>query len=119
MFRSQSVLEQAHIASALVFELSKVQTPHVRSAVVSQLRVIDEELGQRVAKGLGLSPVPDAVQPAVPVQDLPVSPATRIIDRMKPTLEGRCVAILVDEGSNASPLPRCARRWKRPRPASS
>ncbi|MDI9855329.1 catalase [Comamonas sp. 17RB] len=100
-FRSQSVLEQAHIASALVFELSKVQTLHVRSAVVSQLRVIDEELGQRVAKGLGLSPVPDAVQPAVPVQDLPVSPATRIIDRMKPTLEGRCVAILVDEGSNA------------------
>ncbi len=100
-FRSQSPLEQAHIASALVFELSKVQTPHVRSAVVSQLRVIDEELGQRVAKGLGLSPVPDAVQPAVPVQDLPVSPATRIIDRMKPTLEGRCVAILVDEGSNA------------------
>jgi catalase len=100
-FRSQSPLEQAHIASALVFELSKVQTPHVRSAVVSQLRVIDEELGQRVAKGLGLSPVPDAVQPTVPVQDLPVSPATRIIDRMKPTLEGRCVAILVDEGSNA------------------
>lgn len=100
-FRSQSALEQAHIASALVFELSKVQTPHVRSAVVSQLRVIDEELGQRVAKGLGLSPVPDAVQPAVPVQDLPVSPATRIIDRMKPTLEGRSVAILVDEGSNA------------------
>jgi catalase len=100
-FRSQSALEQAHIASALVFELSKVQTPHVRSAVVSQLRVIDEELGQRVAKGLGLSPVPDAVQPAVPVQDLPVSPATRIIDRMKHTLEGRCVAILVDEGSNA------------------
>ena len=100
-FRSQSALEQAHIASALVFELSKVQTPHVRSAVVSQLRVIDEELGQRVAKGLGLSPVPDAVQPAIPVQDLPVSPATRIIDRMKPTLEGRCVAILVDEGSNA------------------
>jgi len=100
-FRSQSALEQAHIASALVFELSKVQTPHVRSAVVSQLRVIDEELGQRVAKGLGLSPVPDAVQPAVPVQDLPVSPATRIFDRMKPTLEGRSVAILVDEGSNA------------------
>ena len=100
-FRSQSVLEQAHIASALVFELSKVQTPHVRSAVVSQLRVIDEELGLRVAKGLGLSPAPAAAQPTVPVQDLPVSPATRIIDRMKPTLEGRCVAILVDEGSNA------------------
>ncbi|QXZ10548.1 catalase [Comamonas sp. Y33R10-2] len=100
-FRSQSALEQSHIASALVFELSKVQTPHVRSAVVSHLRVIDEELGQRVAKGLGMSPVPEASNPTVPVQDLPVSPATRIMDRMKSTLEGRCVAILVDEGSNA------------------
>lgn len=100
-YRSQSELEQAHIASALVFELSKVETPHVRSAVVSHLLVIDKDLGQRVAKGLALTPLPEPAQPAVPVQDLPLSPATRIIDRMKPTLEGRCIAILVDEGSNA------------------
>lgn len=100
-YRSQSEVEQSHIASALVFELSKVQTPHVRSAMVSHLRVIDEKLGQRVAAGLGLSPAPDAATPAVPVIDLDLSPATRIIDRMKLTLEGRCIAILVDEGSNA------------------
>lgn len=55
-YRSQSELEQAHIASALVFELSKVETPHVRSAVVSHLLVIDKDLGQRVAKGLALTP---------------------------------------------------------------
>ncbi len=100
-YRSQSEVEQSHIAIALVFELSKVQTPHVRSAMVSHLRVIDEKLGQRVAAGLGLSPAPDAATPAVPVTDLDLSPATRIIDRMKLTLEGRCIAILVDEGSNA------------------
>ena len=100
-YRSQSELEQAHMASALVFELSKVETPHVRSAVVSHLLVIDEDLGQRVAKGLALEPLPAPATPAVPVQDLELSPATRIIDRMKPTLEGRCVAILVDDGSNA------------------
>ena len=100
-YRSQSAQEQAHMASALVFELSKVETPHVRSAVVSHLLVIDEDLGQRVAQGLALSPLPAPAQPAVPVQDLALSPATRIIDRMKPTLEGRCVAILVDDGSNA------------------
>lgn len=100
-YRSQSEVEQSHIASALVFELSKVQTPHVRSAMVSHLRVIDEKLGQRVAAGLGLSPAPDAATPAVPVIDLDLSPATRIIDRMKLTLEGRCIAILVDEGSSA------------------
>lgn len=100
-YRSQSEVEQSHIASALVFELSKVQTPHVRSAMVSHLRVIDEKLGKRVAAGLGLSPAPDAATPAVPVTDLDLSPATRIIDRMKLTLEGRCIGILVDEGSNA------------------
>ena len=100
-YRSQSALEQAHMAGALVFELSKVETPHVRSAMVAHLRVVDEDLGQRVAKGLALSPVPEPAQPAVPVQELELSPATRIIDRMKPTLQGRCVAILVDDGSNA------------------
>ncbi|QMV74781.1 catalase [Comamonas piscis] len=100
-YTSQSELEQAHMASALVFELSKVQTPHVREAMVAHLLVIDSDLGKRVAKGLGLAALPKPAKPAVPVQDLPPSPALRIIDRMKPTLEGRCVAILVDDGSNA------------------
>ncbi|GAB2823914.1 catalase [Comamonas piscis] len=100
-YTSQSELEQAHMASALVFELSKVQTPHVREAMVAHLLVIDNDLGKRVAKGLGLAALPKPAKPAVPVQDLPPSPALRIIDRMKPTLEGRCVAILVDDGSNA------------------
>lgn len=100
-YRSQTLIEQAHLASALVFELSKVETLHVRSAMVSHLLVIDEDLGKRVADGLALSPLPAPAQPASPVQDLPLSPATRIIDRMKPTLEGRSVAILVDDGSNA------------------
>ena len=44
---------------------------------------------------------PPAPPAAEPVQDLPLSPALRIIDRMKPTLEGRCVGLLVDDGSNA------------------
>ncbi len=100
-YQSQSAQEQAHIASALVFELSKVQTPHVRLAVVGHLQVIDADLAKRVADGLGLPQLPPAAKPAVPPQKLPPSPATRIIDRMKPTLQGRCVAILVDEGSSA------------------
>ena len=100
-YQSQSAQEQAHIASALVFELSKVQTPHVRLAVVGHLQVIDADLAKRVADGLGLPQLPPAAKPAVPPQNLPPSPATRIIDRMKPTLQGRCVAILVDEGSSA------------------
>jgi catalase len=99
-YRSQSELEQAHMASALVFELSKVETEHVREAVVGHLRNIDADLARRVADGLGMSALPEAPTPAAKVRDLPVSPALRIIDRMKPTLQGRCIGILVSDGSN-------------------
>ena len=101
-FRSQSPLEQAHLASALVFELSKVTTPHVREAVVGHLVHVDPQLAERVAAGLGLPAVPPAPPAAEPVQDLPLSPALRIIDRMKPTLQGRCIGILVADGSNGN-----------------
>ncbi|MES1176449.1 MAG: catalase [Myxococcales bacterium] len=100
-YRSQSAPEQAHIASALVFELSKVEHPHVRAAVVGHLRNIDSTLAKRVADGLGLSPLPEAPKPAVPVTDQPPSPALQIIGKMKPTLEGRAVGILIADGSDA------------------
>ena len=101
-FRSQSAPEQAHIASALVFELSKVETAHVREAMVGHLRHIDPDLARRVADGLGLDALPPAPPARVPPQDLPPSPALRIIDRMKDTLQGRCVGILVHDGSDAA-----------------
>ena len=103
-YRSQTVVEQAHIASAIVFELSKVETPHIRSAIVGHLRHIDEDLAQRVANGLGMVELPAAPQPAAPVQDLPPSPALQILGKMKDTLEGRVVGILVSEGSDDAML---------------
>jgi catalase len=99
-FRSQSGLEQAHLASALVFELSKVATEHVRLAVLAQLRNVDEQLAGRVAAGLGVASLPPAAKPAMPATDLAPSPALRLIDRMIPTLQGRCIGILVSEGSS-------------------
>jgi catalase len=101
-FRSQTKIEQAHIASAITFELSKVATPRVREAVVGHLRHIDPDLAQRVANGLGLPALPPAPPAAVAPVDVPLSPALQIIGRMKDTLEGRAVGILVDEGSDAN-----------------
>ena len=101
-FRSQGAHERAHMASALVFELSKVGTAHVREAVVGHLRHVDESLARRVADGLGLDDLPPAPPAAVKPKDMKPSPALRIIDRMKPTLEGRAVGILVDDGSDAA-----------------
>ena len=98
---SQTGFEQAHIASALVFELSKVDTLHVREAVVGHLRHIDAGLAQRVADGLGLAKLPEAAAAAAPVQDMPASPALQIIGKMRDTLAGRCVGILIADGSDA------------------
>lgn len=103
-FRSQTKIEQAHIASAIVFELSKVGAPHVREAIVGHLRHIDNQLAQRVADGLGLVTLPPAPGVVVQPQDMPPSPALQIIGKMKDTLRGRAIGILVDEGSDASTI---------------
>jgi catalase len=98
-FRSLDPAEQAHVASAFVFELSKVELDHVRSRVVANLRNVDEDLAARVAAGLAIE-LPPASKPAVPVQDLGTSPALRIIGNQKDTLEGRVVSVLFAEGSD-------------------
>lgn len=103
-FRSQSKHEQAHMASSLVFELSKVGTPHVREAIVGHLRHIDADLAQRVADGLGLEALPPAPPAAVKPKEMKPSPALQIIGKMKDTLEGRCIGILIHDGSDAATI---------------
>jgi len=104
-FRSMDPAEQAHIASALVFELSKVSLDHIRVAVMANLRNVDEGLASRVADGLAMD-LPEASPTAAPVIDMDVSPALRIIrgPREKHTLEGRTVGILIADGSDAGAL---------------
>jgi catalase len=97
-YSGQTSYEQAHIASALVFELSKVEQIHVREAMVSHLGHIDEDLAKQVASGL--AKMPDAPAAAAQVVDMAVSPALQIVGNMKDTLRGRVVAILVSEGSD-------------------
>jgi catalase len=101
-YHSQTRYEQAHIASALVFELSKVGHVHVRQAIVAHLRHIEEDLAKRVADGLALKKLPSAPPTAAPVQNLKPSPALQIIGKMKNTLEGRAIGILVADGSDGA-----------------
>lgn len=103
-YRSQTKPEQAHIASAFVFELSKVKAVHVRAAMVGHLRHVDENLAARVAHGLALAPLPPAPPARVLPVDLPLSPALQLIGKMKETLSGRVVGILVDDGSDAATI---------------
>ena len=99
-WRSQTPIEQAHIASAIVFELAKVEDDPVRERSVGQLRNIDEELAKRVADGLGMATLPPAAPAAAETLDLPLSKAITLIPKMKQTLEGRSVGILVADGSD-------------------
>jgi catalase len=108
-YRSQTSYEQAHLASALVFELSKVEHPHIREAMVGHLRHIEEALAQRVASALGMAELPPAPAAAVAVQELAPSPALQLIGKMKDTLEGRVVGLLVADGSDAESIDAVAK----------
>ncbi|MFC0253699.1 catalase [Massilia consociata] len=101
---SQTDIEQAHLASALVFELSKVDHIHIREAMVGHLRHIDASLAQRVADGLGMTELPPAPPTAAPVRDLPPSPALQLIGNMKGTPQGRSIGILYADGSDAATI---------------
>ena len=99
-FNSLTENEQAHIVSAMVFELSKVTLEHVPIRVLANFRNVSDELAARVAKGLGIA-LPAKAPAAAPVQNLKPSPKLSIQKNMIATLQGRCVAILIDEGSDA------------------
>ncbi len=102
-FRSQTTIEQAHLASALVFELSKVTLAHVRNRMLANLRNVDDDLAARVAAGLGVA-LPVASAAAVAPLDLDLSPALSIVLKAKKTLQGRKVGILFAEGSRKADI---------------
>jgi len=100
-YRSQSVIEQAHLASAIVFELSKVAIEAVRARVMANLRNVDEDLASRIATGLNMDLPPKAKAAAEPV-DMAPSPALRLIGKYPDSLKGRAVAILVSDGADGA-----------------
>ncbi len=104
-FMSQTEPERNHIVSALIFELSKVETHAVRVRVVSQLANIDAKLAERVAAGLALGEPVKPAPAAKPTRtDLPPSPMLSILAKAKPTLQGRMIGCLIADGSDGAAL---------------
>jgi len=102
-YLSQTPVEQAHIADAFTFELSKVETPAIRLRIVANLRNVDEALATKVADGLGL-PLPPASEPARPVVEQKPSTALSILRNPPPSFEGRKIGALVTDGTDAAIL---------------
>jgi catalase len=98
-YRSQTEVEQAHLAFALVFELSKVTLEHVRIRVLANLLNVDQDLAGRVAAGLNMD-LPKASQAAAPIIEMEASPALRIVGKYPETLEGRAIGLLVTDGAD-------------------
>lgn len=98
-YRSQTKVEQTHIADALVFELSKCEVPAIRERVVAHLPNIDGDLAQMVADGLGLDKIPEAHAPRREVIDgLEPSGALSILKNGPDSFKGRKMGVLVTDG---------------------
>ncbi len=112
-FISQTDVEQQHIASALTFELSKVQMLAIRARMVSHLLNIDRGLADQVAKGLRLREMPTPADAARSTRkDLKPSPALSIQRSGPESFAGRKVGALVTDGVDSKILGALAKALK-------
>jgi catalase len=107
-WKSQTEVEKRHIVNAFRFELSRVQTPAIRSRMVSGLMNVAPELAQAVAEGLGLSELPEPMPKALTTKVKPevtVSKSLSLFARPGDGgIVGRKVAILVADGADIESL---------------
>jgi catalase len=99
-YLSQTALERQHIAAALVFELSKVESRGIRARVLAHLLNVDDKLAMNVAEGLRLDALPPAATRLVPPIDLPESPALSQLRSQLRTFAGRKLGVLVSDGAD-------------------
>ena len=99
---SQTPVEQEHIVAAYAFELGKCEIERIRTAVLANLRNVDEQFAQRIADELGMPLPPAAPAKVAPRTDLPESAALSILKRGPESFAGRKLGVLVTEGSDAA-----------------
>jgi catalase len=101
-YESQTRAEQAHIAAAFRFELSKVTVPAIRQRMVAGLRNVSEDLAARVGARLGMDPLPQALPRALanpPAPEVTHSEALSLLARPGDgTIGGRKVALMAANG---------------------
>ncbi len=100
-FESQTPAEQAHIAAAFRFELSKVTILAIRERMLSSLVNVSHDLAAEVAAGLGIG-VPAAMPKAIDDAQSPEVRVSRSLSLMARPGDGgirtRQIAVLVEDG---------------------
>jgi catalase len=101
-YESQTPAEQAHIAAAFRFELSKVTVPAIRRRMVASLRNASESLAAQVGARLGMDSLPQPLPRAIErpaAAEVDRSPALSLMARPGDgSIKGRKVAIFVAPG---------------------
>ena len=103
-YRSMSAPERRHIQSAFAFELSKVETPAIRSRMLGHLTLVEESLAHAVETAIGMEGERAEITPYKAPVDLDPSPALSLVGKTKPTLKGRKIGALVTEGADGDQL---------------
>ncbi len=101
-YESQSPVEQAHIAAAFRFELSKVSVLAIRMRTLAMLRNASEDLAKEVAQGLGIQVLPEPLPLAVTgvaTPEVAVSPALSLFARPGDgSIAARVIALVIADG---------------------
>ncbi|GCB05764.1 catalase HPII [Ralstonia sp. SET104] len=102
-YNSMSDVEKEHIAAAYTFELGKVTQPDIRKRTVNEILAnIDLGLAAKVAESLGLPAPTKASQPGKPQPGQ--SPALSLLNRVKPGIKTRKIALLAAPGADVAAL---------------
>ncbi|MBB5402828.1 catalase [Paraburkholderia sp. JPY162] len=101
-YNSMSQPEKDHIAAAYLFELGKVTKPEIRARQVNEILAnFDAGLAAKVAEGLGL---PAPKQGTARLLGPKASPALSLLNRVKPGIKTRKIALLAAPGSDAAAI---------------
>src|SRR5258706_4681458 len=102
-YNSMSEAEKGHIAAAYSFELGKVKKPEIRARVVNEIIAnIDAGLAAKVADALGLPKPKPGAKPGKPKPES--SPALSLLNRVKPGIKTRKIALLAAPGADVAAL---------------
>jgi catalase len=101
-YNSMSQPEKDHIAAAYQFELGKVTKPEIRARVVNEILAnFDAGLAAKVAEGLGL---PAPKKGTAKLVGPKTSPALSLLNRVKPGIRTRKIALLAAPGSDGAAI---------------
>lgn len=108
-YQSQTTIEQGHIVSALIIELSQVEVVAIRERMIGHLLVVNQDLASRVAVGLGIDV--NSVTPATPLSQPhevtanETSPSLSILKQAtNDSISGRSIGVIVDSNTDTSLL---------------